>query len=120
MRFTRLVKFLCQSDKFFLFPTAIVAVSVFFTLTFFGIFYPNLPPRLPLLYSLSWGGTQLVAKQQFLILPAITLLIGLFNIFFAYQLHPKQEVLKRTLTLSAALVGVLNLITAFKILLIFL
>lgn len=99
-------------------------VSIFIAITllllfFLVLFLDILPPKLPLFYSLAWGETQLVQKQQFFILPAVMLLIGLINLSLASQLHSGQTVLKRMLILSVLVISIIIFITAFKILTIF-
>src|SRR3989337_345654 len=88
---------------FFLFSSALTILSPL-------VVYNNLPPRLPLFYSLPWGQSQLVTKQQFFILPVILIIINLTNFFIASQLHPVQSVLKKLLTLSLVLINFIILI----------
>lgn len=108
-----------QSDKLFLLPlifSLLTAAMITFPLL---IFYDKLPPTLPLFYSLSWGETQLVSKEQFFILPGTVLAITLANTLFSSQLHSAQFLLKRMLMLNLVLVDLIALITAIKILSIF-
>jgi hypothetical protein len=72
-----------------------------------------------LYYSLPWGHSQLVNKDQFYILPAFLILVCLINSFIAYHLHTAQIVLKRVIMISLLFIDLLILITALKILLIF-
>ncbi len=91
-----------------------------FLLTLFlFIFLNNLPPKLPLFYSLLWGETQLVQKEQFFILPAVMLLIGLINMAIASQLHPAQIALKRMLILSMLGFAIIIFISSVKVITIF-
>lgn len=113
------VQFFKKSDKYLLIPGLLCFVLTILITELFMFFYSQLPPRLPLFYSLPWGQQQLVDKQQFLILPAVLLLINLVNIFIAYHLHEVQTVLKRILLLSLVVVDLLILVTAVKILTIF-
>lgn len=107
------------SDKYFSVP---IILSIFSTLVvgnLYLIFYRDLPSKLPLFYSLPWGSSQLVSKQQIFILPGVTILITLINSLLASQLHPVHLALKRILALSLITVNVIILITAIKVLLIF-
>ena len=106
-------------NKYFLIPIFITLLSSFLITATFFILKDNLPPKIPLFYSLSWGKPQLVDKQQFLILPAVLLLFCLVNTLIASQLHHLQVVLIRTLMLSLILLDLIILITTFKILTIF-
>lgn len=108
-----------KSDKFTAAPALFSALTALFIVLLFSITYSKLPGKLPLFYSLPWGQHQLVAKEQFLLLPGVLLLIGLVNTLIASQLHPIQMVLKRTLTLSLILVNLIIFITAIKIIFVF-
>ncbi len=79
----------------------------------------SLPPKLPLLYSLSWGDPQLVSSQQLFIIPSIIVLITLVNLILTWQLHPSQIFFKRILLFSSLLVSVILTITFFKIVFVF-
>lgn len=114
-----LLRVITQSDRFFSIP---FLVSIFFSLTLFFIFfilYDRLPNKLPLFYSLSWGENQLVAKQQFLLLPALIIIIMLVNMMIAWQIHPSQIVLRRISLMSTLVVDVIIMTTAIKIIRIF-
>lgn len=113
-----LSKFL-KSDKFFIIPFLTMVVSATITLLTFFVFYNKLPDRLPLFYSLSWGEAQLATKQQFLLLPVAMVLIGLINTLIASQLHSVQFLLKRMLMGSLIIIDLILLITALKIIFIF-
>lgn len=106
-------------NNFYLIPILITIISIVLILSPFLIFYNRLPDKLPLFYSLPWGGDQLAAKQQFFLLPIILVLICLINSLIASQLHSVQYVLKRILTISLILIDIIVLITAIKIMWIF-
>lgn len=116
---SKILNFVDKSDKFFFLPIFISVASIFFILILFAMTYNSLPPKLPMFYSLTWGSSQLVDKQQFLILPAVIVLTVLINLFLAWELHPVQYVLKRILMLNILLIDLIVLITALKILSIF-
>lgn len=108
-----------SSDKFFLIPVLITSFSVILIISLFFIFMNQLPDKLPLFYSLSWGENQLASKQQFFLLPIILILTLLINSLIISQLHPSQYILKKILMLSLVLINIIILITAIKILWIF-
>lgn len=116
----KLLLFFKSSDKFLLVPLLVSLLITCLMVLLIIIFYNQLPPKLPLFYSLPWGETQLVAKQQFFLLPIILLLIILINTFIVSQLHHLQIVLKRLLMFSLIFVDLALLTTFFKILFIFL
>ncbi len=89
-------------------------------LTFFYLLnFSYLPNQLPLFYSLSWGQSQLVTKQQFLVLPLITVLITIVNLIVLWHLHPSQIILRRMVCLASLLCAILVFITGVKIINIF-
>ena len=84
------------------------------------LFLPNfLPNKLPLFYSLRWGESQLASKEQFLILPAISLGITLVNLLIIRQLHSQQVLLKQILQITTLLCSLILVVTLVKIILIF-
>ncbi len=98
------------------------ALALFFSLiviVFFLINQPSLPNQLPLFYSLPWGNRQLINYSQFMILPTMILLITLTNLTIGWYLHSSQLILKRTLAFSSLFIAMLLLITAVKIIYIF-
>lgn len=106
-------------DKFFSVPVLITVTTVISITSLFLIFYSRLPDKLPLFYSSPWGQTQLATKEQFFLLPIILILTCLMNSLIAFQLHASQFVLKRILLLSLVLIDIIILITAVKIIWIF-
>lgn len=108
-----------QSDRFVLVPAVASSASAAVTTILFFLVQNRLPQKLPLFYSLPWGQAQLSEKHQFLLLPTVLILTTLVNILLALQLHPVQMVLRRILTVSLLLTNIIIIITAFKILAIF-
>lgn len=78
-----------------------------------------LPPKLPLFYSLAWGEGQLANHQQFIILPAIIVLITTLNLIISWQLHPSQSFLKKVLLVSSTVTSLILAVSFFKIILMF-
>jgi len=87
---------------------------------FIVIFASLMPSKMPLFYSLPWGDSQLGSSEQLLILPAIIVLITLFNLILSWQLHPSQIFFKKILNFSSILVSIILTITFIKIVIIFL
>ena len=75
----------------------------------------SLPPKLPLFYSLLWGDDQLASHQEFLLIPAIIIVITLLNSVISWQLHPSQSFFKRILLFSPLVISLLLTITFIKI-----
>lgn len=108
-----------RSDKYCSTSIIFSVLSCLFIANLYLIFYPYLPDKLPLFYSLSWGQSQLVSKQQMFILPAVVALVTLINSLFSSQLHPSQYALRRILMLGLICFNIIVLVAAIKILLIF-
>lgn len=83
------------------------------------IFFKDLPAKLPLFYSLSWGNQQLATHQQFLIIPATLAAITIINLGISWQLHPKQKFFKKILLLNPLIINLILGLTFIKIILIF-
>lgn len=84
------------------------------------LFLPNfLPTKLPLFYSLPWGEQQLAQRQQFLIVPAISLSISLANLLVIRQLHNQQILLKTILQATSIICSLVLSLTLIKIIWIF-
>lgn len=115
----KIIEFWKSSDKYVFLPIIISLIFALSVTIFYFIYYSQLPERLPLFYSVSWGENQLASKQQFLILPATMMLILLINSLIASQLHSAQYILKRIIMLFLLIISLILLITAFKILFIF-
>lgn len=108
-----------NSDPYIFFSLLLVSISII--LTFLIILTGQLlPNRLPLFYSLPWGQSQLVNKNQLLIIPAAISLISLVNFIILSHLHQSQDFFKKILIFTSVLSFILLMITAIKIVLIFL
>lgn len=77
--------------------------------------FSSLPHEIPLFYSHVWGQTQL-AKTGFLYLPAGgVFLLGIFDFALAINFHSQDKIFSYLLCGTAALLGVLVLVTSFNI-----
>lgn len=92
-------------------------ISVFSILSqiAFIIFYSNqLPPQLPLFYSLPWGQAQLASPSSLYLLP-LSSLIFLFSDIFLILFLAKQKLLAMVLLISAFSYCLLSNYALFKI-----
>lgn len=112
-------QFYKQQDKIIFNSTLLTIFMSLLILIFWVINYSKLPPQLPLFYSLPWGETQLASLPQFLILSSLIILILLINLIISWHLHPSQILTKRIISLTTAFTSFLILITAFRIIYIF-
>lgn len=115
----KLIHRLIASDRLTLLTIISTLLATTIILLSFLVLYQSLPPKIPMYYSLVWGESQLVLKSQFLILPVISILITLINIFLASYIHPSQKVLRQILLLTIPFVNIVLLISVLKIFSIF-
>lgn len=76
------------------------AIFIIFQALFITFYFDSLPPELPLFYSLPWGQDQLVSPQHLYLLPLISLLVLLLDLFFILFLA-KLKLLSLVLLLSS-------------------
>lgn|SRR3989344_2034901 len=99
----------------------IFPISISLFLLFLILLLPKfLPPKLPLFYSLPWGDKQLGSINQFLIIPAVILIINLVNLLIIRQLHPQQVLFKTILFFASIFLSLILLITVLRVVMIFL
>ncbi len=99
----------------------VLIIIISFGLIFF--LYSDLPPRVPLFYSLPWGESELAGKFMLLILPGISLVFFVFNLWFSGMVKfgeaeenvRKSVFLKDSFIFVSFFVSVVNLITLIKI-----
>ena len=117
--FKRARNFYLSQDKVVFWLSTISFLLALNLLIFWAALLKNLPPQIPLFYSLPWGDKQLAAKEQLVILPALIFLVTLANIIFTWHFHPSQYFIKRVLGASSLLFALITTITVLKIFLIF-
>lgn len=83
---------------------------------FLVFFLKNLPPEIPLFYSLTWGAKQLASSRQLFLLPILCLMIFLTNALFLLLMGRDKAVIY-LLTVSTLVSTVLIMITFVKIVL---
>ena len=115
----RLFDFLQNEDQIIVLSTISTISFVVFLSIIFLINIDFLPNQLPLFYSLPWGEKQLIEKSQFIILPSVIILVLLTNLLISWHLHRSQTLIKRILSISSVIIGLLILITGIKIIYIF-
>ena len=90
---------------------------LFFTFSLGMLFlkWQNLPPEVPLYYSLPWGEEQLTTPFSLLILPLSSFFIFLLNFFLASIFLEKEPWLLRILILTATIFSFLSTLALIKI-----
>ncbi len=94
-----------------------IRLSLFLTalnLILVAIFFRKLPPEIPLFYSRPWGESQLVTKNQFLILPLGGLLILIINLRLASFLFSRELILAKIITWTTTVISLLISISLIK------
>lgn len=107
--------FLQREDQIIVLSTILSLSFVVFLSIIYLINIDFLPNQLPLFYSLPWGEKQLIQKSQFIILPSVIILVLLTNLVISWHLHRSQTLIKRILSVSSVVIGLLILITGIKI-----
>ena len=77
--------------------------------------FNNLPPQVPLFYSLPWGEAQLVPATYFFLLPVFSIIVLLLNSFLATIFNLNSELLSYLLNISSLLFSSLSLTALLKI-----
>lgn len=91
------------------FSVLILLTSFFFLL----LFWPKLPPEVPLFYSSPWGNEQLAPRLLLFISPTYSLSVVIFNLILASFV--KEKLLIRTVSWVATLSSFLLAFTLIKI-----
>lgn len=116
----KFLQFYSEVDKIIFYTCAFALLASLILGLTLPIVYSHLPSKIPLFYSLPWGEQELSRPIYFLILPSLIVAIALANLLLSWHLHSSQLVLKRILNISSSAIALFILITAFKILFIFL
>lgn len=113
-------RFYSKSDRVVFYLNALaLSVAVFIT-GLWQLRVGELPAKIPFFYSLSWGENQLTSSHQFIIIPALIILVVLFNMALSWYLHPSQYPLKRILAISSLIFALLMLASSTQIIFLFL
>ena len=100
--------------KYFKMTIFLISLSLIFMVFKFR----EIPPEVPLFYSLPWGEKQLANKFFLFLLPLFSIITLLVNRYLAMKI--KEEILiSRLLIIGAFLFSLLSTITLFKIVLLF-
>lgn len=114
-----ILNFYQSQDKIIFWANFLSLVFALIILIILGVNFKNLPPKLPLFYSLPWGENRLISSSQFIILPILIVLVTLINLTTSWHLHSSQLLIKRILAASSLVVSLLILTTALRIINIF-
>ena len=90
-------------------------VTSFIFLAIIILKWQNLPPELPLYYSLPKSPDLLANPLEFLILPILSVLIFLIHFILAVRVNEKEKLAAKILMISALVVSITLLLTFIKI-----
>lgn len=77
--------------------------------------FNDLPPQVPLYYSLPWGESQLASTSALFLLPTLSIAIVLINHLFAISFSKNIILLSRLLLVISLVISFFSLITLIKI-----
>ncbi|HAP37738.1 hypothetical protein A2574_00530 [Candidatus Shapirobacteria bacterium RIFOXYD1_FULL_38_32] len=77
--------------------------------------FNDLPPQVPLFYSLPWGEPQLAPASQLFFLPTFSIVFSLINNLLAATIFSKTTLLSKLLVVSSLVISILSLVTLFQI-----
>lgn len=95
--------------------TRIFLAILLFSLAFLILVFKNLPPWVPLFYSLPWGEEQLAKSDFLLILPLCSFLFGILNFSLAIFSFEHQSLASKILVWTNVLLAFLLTLTLVKI-----
>ncbi len=116
----QLITFYHSQEPIAFWSVGICSLSALAVILLLVINLKSLPTQLPLYYSLPWGERQLATIPEFVVLPASVVVISLVNLVISWHLHASQLVLKRMLSVTSLAIALITLITALKIIYLFL
>ncbi|MCL4384054.1 hypothetical protein M1116_01215 [Patescibacteria group bacterium] len=89
----------------------VIAIQLAFLIYKFN----QLPPEVPLFYSLPFGESQLGSTSQLFFIPIFSITIGLINTVFAALFVGNKSLLSRSLIIFSLIYSLLSLITLYQI-----
>jgi hypothetical protein len=81
-------------------------------------YYTQLPPVIPLLYTIAEPAAQLVTKEWVFLFPVLALTMSGFHTFLVQSLHEHGRVMARLFALSTVVVQLLLMVGLIRIILI--
>lgn len=77
--------------------------------------FTNLPPQVPLYYSLPWGESQLASASSLFILPTVSIVLLFINHLFSISLSKTSQLLSRFLIIISLIISFFSLVTLLRI-----
>lgn len=78
-------------------------------------FYNQLPPEIPIFFSLPWGEAWLVPTSSIFILPLFSLITLLINYFLALYFYPKKTLISQLLVIFTFIISLFSTFSVLKI-----
>lgn len=104
-----------EQDSFVFWPITAAIFLILSVISFWGLFYLQLPREVPIFFSLSWGDPQFGHINQFLLFPSLMGLTIFANLLISWHLHYSQVLIKRILAMATVIVCLFLTTAAFKI-----
>ncbi|MEK7064751.1 MAG: hypothetical protein AAB973_04055 [Patescibacteria group bacterium] len=90
-------------------------VLLVFAGMFLLLFWKRLPPEVPWLYSLPWGGSQLISKIWFALSLPIVMVLGLVNLVMSRRIYRHDMVVAVVIDGAVLLLTVMYLAAFFRV-----
>jgi len=106
-------KFWQQKDNGQIFRSNLLVITV--QIVYLIYKFNDLPPQVPLYYSLPWGESQLASASQLFFLPTFSIIFGLINNLLAATIFAKITLLSKLLVITSLLISILSSVTLYQI-----
>jgi hypothetical protein len=90
-------------------------ILIFGQIIYLFLRFNDLPPQIPVFFSLSWGESQLGSTSILFILPTLSIIICLANNFIAAFLHHRSFLFSRLLVIFSLIFSILSAISLVNI-----
>lgn len=104
-----------KNNRLFIWSITLSLILFFFCNLIFVFSWNNLPPDIPLYYSLPWGEEQLAKPISLGLLIVGTTCLSIVNIFLAMILLNKHRFYSQTILVATPTIWLLTAIAIFKI-----
>lgn len=104
-----------SADRVLLFGTTSALIVLFITLMYIAVFYPSLPPVLPIFNQLPWGIERLGGKIQIFLPTLLVLGIIVINVIVSKFIYERMPLTTRMLHVTTSLLAFLTLYFTVRI-----
>ena len=104
-----------SSDRILSYGVILSLIILFITLMYIAVFYPSLPPVLPIFNQLPWGVARLGGKIQIFLPTLLVFAIIIINIIFARFIYERMPLTTRMLYITTTLLSFFTLYFTIRI-----